>query len=170
MWYKGHVQSIWTNIHDPGWWFTAFFVAIIASLIAGYLKEPLANWFAQTFGWYRNRRQRAADRRTALVNALAADPIFLSIHTTTTAIRVVLFLFASLLFFLVPIWSEAMFSSPIFAARRIVRVEQVSFVTGVFVGIAGSMALLIGYRATRTLGINVDAYRLYRRQARREPT
>jgi hypothetical protein len=40
------MEKIAEYLQDPGWWFSAFFVAVFASLLAGYLKLPISKIFS----------------------------------------------------------------------------------------------------------------------------
>jgi hypothetical protein len=161
------VEGILTNIRDPGWWFSVFFVGIIVSLVAAFIKDPIGNWLAHTSGWYRNRRQRASARRRARVNELAADPILLGLDTTRSGVLLSLFMFCFLAFLLIPMWSESVYSSHIFASwgPTLDREHGALFTRGL-IAILGGLALCLGFIAGSAVSLTQDAYRLYRQRSR----
>jgi hypothetical protein len=54
------MDAIFKNLQDPSWWFTAFIVGIIASVVAGFTKDYLE----KTFGLFllRTKLKRAQAR------------------------------------------------------------------------------------------------------------
>lgn len=61
------MERISTNLVDPVWWFTAVFVAIVASLIAGFARDWLTLWMAKRIGRFRDRRRSQLRKKARLI-------------------------------------------------------------------------------------------------------
>ncbi|MFL6207786.1 MAG: hypothetical protein ACJ74W_02985 [Pyrinomonadaceae bacterium] len=93
------LDKILENTRDPSWWFTALFIAIIASLLAAYIKELLGKLFSRLsprfkFWWQKRRFRRAV---TIIVTACDTNRILFLISRVLGFSSVVIFYFLSFL-------------------------------------------------------------------------
>ena len=73
------MDAIIANTKDPAWWFSAFIVAIIASIIAGFFKDWLERRFGLFLRWSRDARDRARANRAAIIEAWSSSEGLLAI-------------------------------------------------------------------------------------------
>lgn len=75
------MDRIYAYLKDPGWWFSAFFVALLTSIFAAYLKD----WIGAALGGmsvrYRNYRRRKLRLSAHTINNIAADPGYMVFFT-----------------------------------------------------------------------------------------
>lgn len=67
------MEAIYKYLKDPGWWFSAFLVAILASIIAGFTKDYLEKHFGIFLTWSRSRRVELREKRATFVAAWSAS-------------------------------------------------------------------------------------------------
>lgn len=65
----GFMDGIFKNLQDPAWWFTAFVVGIIASVVAGFAKDYLEKKFGVFWSRSKARRDRARLTRQKNIEA-----------------------------------------------------------------------------------------------------
>jgi hypothetical protein len=108
------VDRIIQQLKEPSWWFTAFFVAIIASLLAGFLKDALTRWMAGAFGWYGKRKESSLALREYSLEFLTTDPIFATLYSVRLILKSLALLFCLGMFTAIPVWADLTLSSPSF--------------------------------------------------------
>jgi len=67
------MEKIVSFLKDPAWWFTAVFIAIIASLAAGFSKDAVQNIFAKFSKTYQIKRDERERKFQIEVEALLRD-------------------------------------------------------------------------------------------------
>jgi membrane protein implicated in regulation of membrane protease activity len=110
------MNKILENMNDPSWWFTALFVAIIASLFAAYFKDFLNIVLVRVSGRYRRWRNMREAKNQAWVEATANDPTLLLISLLYVILNFMGLIFLIFIFMFYPIWTELMIASPKFAS------------------------------------------------------
>lgn len=63
------MQKILEHLRDPSWWFTAVVVAVVASILAGIIKDFAERRFNLFLAWTRESRERRRRRRKEVVAA-----------------------------------------------------------------------------------------------------
>lgn len=97
------MTPILNNISDPSWWFTAFFVAIVSSVIAGFLKDKVERFLSRISESYRKRRSAAAKLRADTLEALVSNPYYLSFSMHRATMRLISWSVLTVMFLLMPI-------------------------------------------------------------------
>lgn len=69
------MNRITEHLTDPGWWFTAVFVAVLVSLAAAFLKDALLTALAKVSKYYRTRKKQRDEEVEKQVNLILNDPI-----------------------------------------------------------------------------------------------
>jgi hypothetical protein len=93
------MELITKNLSDPSWWFSAFFVAIIASIVAGFLKDRIERFISNISNSFRRRWATTLELRTKTIEALVENPTYLSFALHRATLGIVLWVMATLLFF-----------------------------------------------------------------------
>lgn len=159
-----HMDQILTYIKDPGWWFSAFFVAIIASVVAGFAKDRIGRWASTISERSRERYKRRTDARAAAIEALAQNEGFLLIAMARAAVATTLCIGIMTLFILSPMWAEllqtlcATLSSDPSCGRSAKAISLFSFVG------FGLLAIFVGFNYSSLLSTTMSGYRAYRKQ------
>jgi hypothetical protein len=110
------MNGILTDLSEPRWWFSVFFVAIIASVLAGFLKDGIGRWLSRTWSWYRTRRKAPSARREQHIQILCDNTALLTVATVHAAISLIWFVFFFFSFMFMPVWTDLMYASPSFAS------------------------------------------------------
>jgi MFS family permease len=71
------MEKIFEYLSDPGWWFTAFFVAILSSVVAGLLLKPLESLLSSLSNKYKKRQERRQKRIEILARECSRDGVLL---------------------------------------------------------------------------------------------
>jgi len=159
------MDQIFKDLADPRWWFTAFFVAIVASLLAGFLKDAVTRWLSSTSAWYRQRKAATLSRQEQKLELLVAQPTLLTLHTMLGSVTLLFFFFCFGMFLLLPVWTDLMNSSPSFSSWILLRTlpgsDREIWVSTVklLIIILGAMSLLTGFVAMSELSVSARAYR-----------
>ena len=100
------MEKIVAYINDPAWWFSAFFIAIITSVVAGFAKDQIGRWLGKLSNSARELQQRRSEQREKVISALAENEGFLIIAMVRATWMVLVTLGTITLFFLSPMWSD----------------------------------------------------------------
>src|SRR5437588_6631566 len=92
------MDDILHHLKDPSWWFTAFFVAILASVIAAYLREYIGKGLAFFSGHFRIRRDRRLAKLDHIARSIAASEPLLIIEFLRSIALLILWIFVFALF------------------------------------------------------------------------
>lgn len=154
------MEEILKDLASPGWWFTALVVAIIASVAAGFAKDAASVWLASASSWYRRRRAVAIARHRRRVDALASDAALLAVDTIRAVNLSVWFLFASVIFFALPLWTDATLASARFAswAWPGFSAEAAVAYTRVMILAFGLLSMVTGFSATSEWAVVSSAH------------
>src|SRR5689334_9102938 len=99
-----NMASILAELREPGWWFSVVLVAIVASVIAGFLKDIIARRLSKTSTWFRRRAQLSAAKQESIIQVLVAHPDVLSSFGIETILDMFVFGFATMNFMVQPVW------------------------------------------------------------------
>lgn len=146
------MNGVIQNLKDPSWWFTALFMGILASVLAGFLKDHIERWLSSLSVNFRSARAKKAGEREQLIESLASDAQFLTLAYLEAIEGLLLFVTITLLFFALPGFIEFMPLSPItgFPIPRIL------------VPVTGIMSIFAAFFAASRIALVRQAYRLYR--------
>jgi len=157
----GRIASL---IQDPVWWFSAFFIAIIASVVAGFAKDRIELWLGSISGRVRSHRQRQLVQKAVIVEALAKNEGFLIIAMVRTSIVSIGFLGIVILFILSPMWSEILHSLCVTVSAD-PRCSQGSTPLALFALVVfGLLAVVSGFKASSMTKSVMQGYCAYREQ------
>ena len=97
------MDSIIKNLQDPSWWFTGVVVAIIASLLAAYIKDVFNFAFSAISGRYKRWREIKKAKETEEIDEIASDPTLLMISFGWILWTLLEFVFCAIAFMLFPL-------------------------------------------------------------------
>jgi hypothetical protein len=151
------MKGILANLRDPAWWFSAFFVAIVASLLAGFVKDRIAKALEKYWSWYRGRRRARSAQRLLVIDELAAHPEYLALEVGRTTNLTLLWIGTVVLFLAGP-----SFLATVPTSER--TVLEAGFVRwGVVV--LGIVSVMMGFRLASRVALVADAYKRFREKA-----
>jgi hypothetical protein len=161
------MKQILEFIKDPSWWFTAFFIAIISSIIAGFAKDYIGSLGSNLSATARERQRRRSENLETFISALENSESYLLLSMTRSIILLVLMALTIILFFVSPMLSESVMAwcdvapfdpscstaTPFYLAKLTSIVSVVSF---------GVLSVLVGYSSTvyfRAVSMGFNRYR-----------
>ena len=142
------MHRISADLADPAWWFTAFIMAIITGLVAGFLKDIVAGWLSRSSTWFKARATRSAVKEQARVKALASHPQALVVYGISMTVTMLLFLWSGLNFLFIPVWTDLMNASPAFRSWLLATPEQSIMISKLLIIVYGMMGLVTGFSTT----------------------
>lgn len=160
------MTQILEYIKDPAWWFSAFFIAIIASVVAGFAKDYIQSWIGNLSAKAKQRQSRRSEDRERALTALEENETFLIISMIRAVALLILMMSAIILFVVSPMWSEVFAAwcqavpadptcSRAYPGRLLSLFASVMF---------GSAAALASFRAMTVSRIAMQGFRRYRRK------
>lgn len=154
------MSTIVSNLSDPAWWFTAFFIAIVASVLAGFLKDRLERSISRTSDGFRQKRAASIEERSKTVQSLVENPVYLSFALHRLTLIFVLWSLTTFMFALLPV---SLYATP--------PSEDVFMWLGckdlfrtVMMPILGVASTFMGYRASTSMSLIFEAVRTYRKK------
>jgi hypothetical protein len=156
------MNNILTYVTDPGWWFTAFFIAILTSVVAGFLKDAIERRISSLSARYRTWRADKASHREDLITRLANDPTFLTIGYVRASLLVALYFFMAIMFMLLPLLSEILQNTCTVVATSADCKARNGVLYDLLIPVLGITASLSGYKATSVYSIVSTALKRYR--------
>lgn len=163
------MDEILSYLQSPGWWFTTVFVAVLVSLLAGYVNNRIDQWLSRSSAWYRQWRASTLARKERELEFLSTEPSILTLRTIHAIVMFLYFVVFVLIYLLLPIWANAMLASPELDTDlfRLIPRDQPTLkrLTKGMMLISGIVACFAGFRAMSLLALSVRAYkRLYDRK------
>jgi hypothetical protein len=152
------MEAIAKNLSDPSWWFSALFVAIIASVIAGFLKDRVERMFSRVSDSFRRRRANELEVRNKTLEALVENPTYLSFALHRVTLRLVLWVMATLLFLSTPI---LLYVTPP-SDETLIWLGQKEFARKALMPLMGVVSAVIGFRAATSISIVFEALKRFR--------
>jgi hypothetical protein len=159
------MDEILKDLSDPRWWFNVFFVAILAGLLAGFLKDEVSRWLSRTSAWYRQRKAAALSRQEQQLELLAAQPTLLILHTIHASVTLLFFLFCFGMFLFLPVWTDLMNVSPSFSSWILLKplpgTDRNTLVSTVkvLIIVLGAISFFTAFVAMSELSVSARAYR-----------
>jgi len=143
------MDAIIQQLKDPGWWFTAVFVGIVGSIIAGFCQNRISAWAARYSVAAKERRQRKLKEAEERIRFLVENPDLLGMHITWAIGRAVLFVAIICLWYLNGIWIDVLeLTSSNLTERWFLYLGFVFY---------GAVAAAMGYKSARGLDVPLTA-------------
>jgi hypothetical protein len=83
-------DAIAANIKDPSWWFSTFSIAIVASVLAGFLKDKIERYLSGISENIKNWRAKSIAARKAIIDSLIEHPVFLNLAFYRAVLRILI--------------------------------------------------------------------------------
>lgn len=100
------MRQIFESLRDPSWWFTAFFIAIISSVIAGFAKDYLEALGSNLSATAKLKQVRRSENREKFLCALENSESYLLLSMISSSGLLILMALSMTLFFVSPLISE----------------------------------------------------------------
>jgi hypothetical protein len=152
------MEPIFNYLKDPGWWFSTVLVAIIASVIAGFLKDRISTFLSHFSQKLRDRSTKRKIEQEELINILVSNNTYLVLAFLRVIFSVIMFIGTMTMFLLMPIYAEIKPSS---LNSEISSAIKFFFSISVF-PLLGGLSMGFGFRATSGLNIVAKAIKRYR--------
>lgn len=154
------MNSIITNLSDPSWWFTAFFIAIVASVIAGFLKDKIEKFLGRTFSGLQRWRADKKAQRDKMIEEILSNQMYFTIALFNMVLKVILFGVSVTMYLTFPMMVAAMpYKLPYeFFIGRNFLVWEILF------PIVGGLAIFVSYKTSATFSFVSDAIREFRKR------
>lgn len=158
------MDKIIENIKDPAWWFSAFFIAIIASIVAGFAKDRIERFAGKFLSLNKQRQTARAEQHAKVVNALAEHEGFMILSMIRSIGQMLLTVSMFILFLLSPMlvelnnsWCNALPIDPTCSENN----KYMSFLASASFGI---LSILCGYVSSARLRLTTLGYNEYRKR------
>uniref|UniRef100_UPI004055DDF0 hypothetical protein n=1 Tax=Candidatus Electronema sp. TaxID=2698783 RepID=UPI004055DDF0 len=150
------MNSIITNLSDPSWWFTAFFIAIVASVIAGFLKDKISELLGNAFSGLRRWREGSKAKRDEVVNVMISNQMYFTISLFVMVLKVVMLGISVTMYFTWPIMVVIM-------PQKFNMVFDLDFLAILFL-ILGGVTIFVSYKTSATVSLVLDAIHEFRKR------
>lgn len=101
------MSGIVENLKDPSWWFSAFFIAIVASVIAGFAKDRLGLLAARFSSSMKLRLEKRLIVKKARIEWLVENETLLILTAIMAGFFTVISFLIIIMFLLSPMWVDA---------------------------------------------------------------
>lgn len=152
------MESIIKHLSDPGWWFSTVLVAIIASVIAGFLKDRISQLIGHTSRRFREWSKHRKEQQELVVEILSKNPEYLLMGLGKSVLHFIMFTGTFVIYLLLPIHAE--FNSP--SSDPVLSNALKSFLSVAVYPLFGGMSMGFGYKATSSFSIVSKAIKKYR--------
>lgn len=154
------MEAIIKYMQDPGWWFSAFFVAILASVIAGFLKDRIEKWLSKLFSGLKAWRAEREAQRGQIIEALLKDQTYFMIALVRAVFALILFALATIIYLSGPV----LLATAPESSAPVAHIDRAFVVWKVLTPLLGLFNILVGYSASRRISIIGHAIREYRKR------
>lgn len=149
---------------NPAWWFTVFFVGIVASIFAGFLKDWIGNVVSKVSIHLRIRRDAKLERREILFEALANNETFLVLSMIRlvglSIISILLFATYSFLPGFLEIKEILCQATPAASSCKSFNPS----LSKIVISVIGSLTIFVNYTATSRFSLVMTGLRRYRKK------
>lgn len=154
------MEKIWKSLVDPSWWFTTFFIAVIASLLAAYAKDILSLPLSALSKKYKAWQEKVRAKEHAEQELTAKNPVLLVILFGRLLLDLVLLTFCAIVLLLLHV-AASQSTTLIFLGARI-ETPLLSYTSAAFMVILATVvcAYLFGARVRKFR----KSYRFYLNQ------
>ena len=91
------MKEIYDNLQKPEWWFTALFVGVIASLIAGFLKDWIPTITRSISSRMRIQYERSKTRKKDIIDRVNSDIALATLYGVTLIVDMIMLAFTLML-------------------------------------------------------------------------
>jgi hypothetical protein len=157
------MDSIFKLIKDPSWWFTAVFIAILASVAASYFRDGISSVAARMSKVLRARRVTRLANESSRILFLAAHPSLLLMEMLHTTLLFICFLSQVGMYLMLPAFINIVSNTPELMRFDFFSPSPDTFrkVNLIWVPIMGVSASYWGIRVVSRLRVVVKAMREY---------
>ena len=155
------MEEIITNIKNPAWWFSAFIIAIIASLIAAFAKDIIERNFAKVFSKLRQKQYQRLEAQKEFIQHLDQNEGYLIISMIRAATLIFLFFSSMIIFLLSPMWVQLQVT----LCQSLNTKPECSFEYGtasIALFTFGMFSMVSGYNAVVVTRLVMKGFRAYR--------
>lgn len=158
------MSSIVENLKDPSWWFSAFFIAIVASVIAGFAKDRLGLLAASFSSSIKLRQEKRLIAKQAQIEQLVENETLLILKSIQAGVATILSLLIFIMFLLSPMWAEVMNNwcgTASFDPSCKLNPQSLAIIASFTFGL---LSVYSTYKVSSVLAISSEAVRAYRRK------
>lgn len=152
------MDQIKNYISDPAWWFSTVLVAIIASVIAGFIKDRISLLFSHVSARFRLWSQKRTKQQEELIAVLSDNPNYLLMGLGKMLMMATMFTGTIIIYLILPVYAKFQHLSSLSSVDGLFN----SIVSVVIYPFFGGIAMAYGYRATSALSVITKAIRKYR--------
>ena len=154
------MESIIKYLTDPEWWFSTVLVAIIASIIAGFLKDKISELIGHTSRRFRECSQQRRNQEEQLIEALSENSEYLLMGIGKVISRQIMFTASLIIYLLFPIYAEF---SPVITKSELSNSLKTILLIAIY-PLFGSLSIVFGFQATSSLLVIAKAVKRYRKK------
>ncbi len=158
------MNSIVENLKDPSWWFSAFFIAIIASVIAGFAKDRIGLLAATLSSSMKLRQEKKLIAKQTQIEQLIENETLLIIKYIQAGVATIFSVLIFIMFLLSPMWADVMnnwCNTASFDPSCKLNPKTFAILASFAFGL---LSVYSTYRMSSVLAISSEAVRAYRRK------
>ncbi|MNJ53592.1 hypothetical protein D3C77_489890 [compost metagenome] len=158
------MSGIVENLKDPSWWFSAFFIAIVASVIAGFAKDRLGVLAASLSSSMKLRQEKRLIAKKAQIEQLVENETLLILKSIKAGVGAIFSFQIFIMFLLSPMWTEVMInwcSAASFDPTCKLNPQSLAILASFVFGL---LCVYSVYKVSSVLAISSEAVRVYRRK------
>ena len=135
------MQQIYQLLSDPGWWFTAVLIGILASLCASYIRDFFEYLLSHLSSVYRRRLEARREKRRRIIHVLANESTLHIVVGLLLLTFTVMFATLILLYVTFPVYLRARYFTDLpLAPRDVSRLNDTLALAGIVIGLLGICA------------------------------
>ena len=158
------MSGILENLKDPSWWFSAFFIAIIASVIAGFAKDRVGLLASSLSNSMRVRQEKRAIANKLRIDELVENETLLILISIQAGVGSLFTFQIFILFLLSPMWTEVLTNwcgAASFDPTCKLSPELMAILASVAFGLLGVFS---AYKVSSVIALSSKALRAYRQK------
>ena len=149
-------------LKDPSWWFTAFFFAIITSVIAGFTKDRIESVISKLSRALSEKQKIKEEEHKIAIETLSENEGFLIISMVRGMGMTIMTLIISMMSLVSPMFSViAQKACELAPNDPTCGIPDFYFVMA-FLFFFGLLGVVTGYKASKLMDVNMRAYKIYR--------
>lgn len=148
------MDKILELLKDPSWWFSALFIAIMASVIAAFLKDWISSIISIFSSSYRDWSNKKAIEQNKYIQELAGNSTLLIISYFRVMVGIILFTSCFLAYLLFPIRGRFGFG----------KTGLLSWESEFFAIIFSTLSIGSAFLSIRRLKVSDKARKLYKKK------
>ena len=152
------MDQIMNYIRDPAWWFSTVLVAIIASVIAGFMKDRISQLISHVSTRFRLWSQKRTQQQEELIVVLSENPNYLLMGLGKAIMMAVMFTGTIIIYLILPVHAKFQPLSSLPSIDGLLN----SIASVVIYPFFGGISMAYGYRTTSCLSVITKAIKKYR--------